>query len=148
MKSPRCHSGKMLSNWKGKPRLLQTQNLRILLKIDYVEIVEDIERGDCEVQVSSMHPKGPSTSFFWPERVDEVWVHSSQILCLVDSPNMTSSRGFYSLAAKSSSDIAQAWSTHKFWCFIILCLFIFYHFMLPIWNNWSPEASSFYNIDL
>ena len=80
----------------------------------YVGIVEDIERGDCEVQVSSMHPKGPSTSFFWPERVDEVWVHSSQILCLVDSPNMTSSRGFYSLAAKSSSDIAQAWSTHKF----------------------------------
>ena len=56
----------------------------------YVGIVEDIERGDCEVQVSSMHPKGPSTSFFWPERVDEVWMHSSQILCVVESPNMTS----------------------------------------------------------
>ena len=41
----------------------------------YVGIVEDIERGDCDVQVSSMHPKGPSTLFFWPERVDEVWVH-------------------------------------------------------------------------
>ena len=88
--------------------------LLCMIKNGIVGIVEDIERGDFEVQVSSMHPKGPSTSFFWPERVDEVWVHSSQILCLVDSPNMTSSRGFYSLAAKSSSDIAQAWSTHKF----------------------------------
>ena len=47
---------------------------------------------------------------------------------LVRFANMTSSRGFYLLAAKSSSDIAQAWSTHKFWCFIILCLFVFLSF--------------------
>ena len=78
----------------------------------YVGIINDVDLEECEIEVSSMHPAGPARTFFWPARVDEVWVHSGQVLCIIDSPDMRSSRGHYALSAKATSDIAQAWSVH------------------------------------
>ena len=44
----------------------------------YVGLVLSMSGTNNELEVKSMHPHGPSTSFQWPSRSDEVWVTLTQ----------------------------------------------------------------------
>ena len=68
----------------------------------YIGWVNAVEKASDEMEVCSMHPHGPSSSFFWPDRADTVWVTLAQVLCKIDCPNMYSSRGLYNLQKKAS----------------------------------------------
>ena len=78
----------------------------------YVGLILSLSINHNELEVKSMHPHGPSTFFKWPSRSDIVWVTLSQVLCVVECPNMLSSRGQYKLSDVSSTKVSQMWELY------------------------------------
>lgn len=78
----------------------------------YVGLIVSINIAQNELEVKSMHPYGPSTSFHWPCRPDAVWLTLTQVLCVVDTPDMQSSRGHYKLSSASSKKVSQMWELY------------------------------------
>ena len=76
----------------------------------YVGLISAVNKDTCELQINSMHPSGPATSFFWPNRLDCVWVPLAMVLTKIECPTLYSSRGSYKLAAGSERKIIQQWN--------------------------------------
>ena len=54
-----------------------------------------------------MHPSGPMNKFVCPEVYDTCWIEESDILCTIDPPSLTSSRGGYTLSRESLKKLKQ-----------------------------------------
>ena len=78
----------------------------------YIGYVSDMDIDRKELEVQSMHPNGPSQSFIWPTRPDTVWVTMTQLLCHLDCPNLSSSRGHYQISNEMSTKINQMWDIY------------------------------------
>ena len=63
-------------------------------------IVNDISEEFGDLLIKFMHPSGPMNTFVLPEVDDTCWIEESDILCTIDPPSLTSSRG-YTLSCES-----------------------------------------------
>ena len=63
-------------------------------------IVNDISEEFGDLLIKFMHPSGPMNKFVIPEVDDTCWIEESDILCTIDPPSLTSSRG-YTLSCES-----------------------------------------------
>lgn len=61
----------------------------------YVGAITDRDSENSDIHVNTLHPHGPSQSFRFPSRLDEVWVPIDHVIDLV-SPQ-TTSHGQYKL---------------------------------------------------
>ena len=64
-------------------------------------IVNDISEEFGDLLIKFMHPSGPMNKFVFPEVDDTCWIEESDILCTIDLPSLTSSRGGYTLSRES-----------------------------------------------
>ena len=47
------------------------------------------------------HVQHQSNSFHWPKHQDVCWVPSDYILCVIDSPNLPTTRGQYTFSSQT-----------------------------------------------
>ena len=52
----------------------------------WIRLVTDVSEEQQDVEVSFMHPHGPSRNFRWPTRADICWVAVNEILCIIEAP--------------------------------------------------------------
>ena len=64
-------------------------------------IVNDISEEFGDLLIKFMHPSGPMNKFVCPQVDDTCWIEESDILCTIDPPSLTSSRGGYTLSRES-----------------------------------------------
>ena len=76
----------------------------------YIGVIEEIDHESSDIWANFMHPHGPSHSFHWPKQQDKCWVPLQHVLCLVDVPCLSSSRGFYLLSDASKKTIDTQWN--------------------------------------
>ena len=60
-------------------------------------LIEDVSEEHGDFSIKFMHPHGPSKLFFWPNTDDTCWIHDADILCIIGTPSLASSRRMYSL---------------------------------------------------
>ncbi len=70
-------------------------------------LVEDVSEEHGDFFIKFMHPHGPSKLFFWPNTDDTCWVQEADILCIIGTPSLASSRRMYSLINKMMSELAD-----------------------------------------
>ena len=57
-------------------------------------MVTEIDKESHEMHVNFLHPHGPNTSFFWPEREDSCWVPIDDIFYKIGTPLNISGRSY------------------------------------------------------
>ena len=62
----------------------------------WLGLVEEINNVEQDAYVKFMHPPGPSTAFFWQQKVDACWVPFQQILCKIATPTTVTRRSYSS----------------------------------------------------
>ena len=75
----------------------------------WVGLVEDVSEEHGDFFIRFMHPHGPSKLFHWPNNEDTCWISEGDILCIIDSPSLASSRRMYCLSKKDDARIARLW---------------------------------------
>ena len=56
--------------------------------------VNDISEEFGDLLIRFMHPSSGMNKFVFPESDDTCWIEESDILCTIDPPSLTSSRGY------------------------------------------------------
>ncbi|GBN69707.1 hypothetical protein AVEN_136802-1 [Araneus ventricosus] len=70
----------------------------------WIGLVSEFKEGD--YAIAFMHPHRPSETFYWPERQDECPIPSQHILCVIETPEITSHTGrLYKIGATSKKKI-------------------------------------------
>lgn len=77
----------------------------------YIGIISQLDSDTGDVFIKFMQPNGPSNAFFWPKHEDECWIPNAHILCVVDSPNLASTRGQYSFPKETIQFICGIWNS-------------------------------------
>ena len=75
-------------------------------------IVNDISEEFGDFLIKFMHPSGGMNKFVFPESDDICWIEESDILCTIDPPSLTSSRGGYTI---SHGSLKKAQTARTFW---------------------------------
>ena len=79
----------------------------------YIGSISSIDKEQNELKVSSMHPHGPATCFFWPQRDDTVWAPLALVLTKIDCPALVSARGMYKLEKEELKRISNLWKAFQ-----------------------------------
>ncbi|GBN75941.1 hypothetical protein AVEN_228390-1 [Araneus ventricosus] len=81
----------------------------------WVGLVSELNKeGDT---IAFIHPHGPSETFYWLERQDECPVPSQHILCVIETPEITTYTGrLYKIGATSKKKIYDRWNTFRESC--------------------------------
>ncbi|GBL77172.1 hypothetical protein AVEN_12796-1 [Araneus ventricosus] len=83
----------------------------------WIELVSELNKEEGDNRIAFMHPHGPSETFYWPERQNECPFLSQHILCVVETPEITSQTGrLYKIGAISKKEIDDRWNTFKESC--------------------------------
>ncbi|GBM34350.1 hypothetical protein AVEN_116325-1 [Araneus ventricosus] len=79
----------------------------------WFELVSELNK-EGDNTIAFMHPHGPSETFYWPERQDECPVPSQHVLCVIETPEITSHTGrLHKIGATSKKKIYNSWNTFK-----------------------------------
>ena len=57
----------------------------------WIGMVDEISEEFGDFHINFMHPRGPTKQFSWPSKVDHCWVAEEDILCIINTPSLTSS---------------------------------------------------------
>ena len=76
----------------------------------WIGLVEDVSEEHGDFFIKFMHPHGPSKLFFWPNTDDTRRVHEADILCIIGTPSLASSRRMYSLNRQDDVRIGRLWT--------------------------------------
>ena len=57
----------------------------------WVGLIGEISDEYGDYKVKFMHPNGPTRQYYWPEKEDTCWVAVEDMLCLIETPLLTSS---------------------------------------------------------
>ena len=71
----------------------------------YIGIVENVDQDNKDALIKFMHPHGPSPSFHWPKHENVCWIPHHHVICVVETPNLTTARGLYSISSRSRNQI-------------------------------------------
>ncbi|GBL74793.1 hypothetical protein AVEN_243649-1 [Araneus ventricosus] len=83
----------------------------------WIELVSELNKEEGDYTIAFMHPHGPSETFYWPERQNECPVPSQHILCVIETPEITSHTGrLYKIRTTSKKKIDDNWNTFKESC--------------------------------
>ncbi len=97
---------------KNHPTEIKKQNYICCLYDNHawIGLVEDVSEEHGDFFIKFMHPHGPSKLFFWPNTDDTCWVHEADILCIIGTPSLASSRRMYSLNRQDDVRIGRLWT--------------------------------------
>ncbi|GBL97023.1 hypothetical protein AVEN_35114-1 [Araneus ventricosus] len=83
----------------------------------WIELVSELNKEEGDYTIAFMQPHGSSGTFYWPGRQDECPVPSQHILCVIETPEITSHTGHLSkIGATSKKKIDDSWNTLKESC--------------------------------
>ncbi|GBN06210.1 hypothetical protein AVEN_55012-1 [Araneus ventricosus] len=82
----------------------------------WIELVSELNK-EADYTIAFMYPHGPSETFYWPERQDECPVPTQHILCVIETPELTSHTGrLYKIGATSKKKMDDSSNTFKESC--------------------------------
>lgn len=80
----------------------------------WIGLVSKINKDEGDYSILFMHPHGPSETFHWPGQQDECPVPPQHILCVIDTPEVTSHLGrSYKIESTSKKKIDESWKIFK-----------------------------------
>ena len=77
--------------------------------VAWIGLVEDVSEEHGDFFIRFMHPYGHSKLFHWPTDDDTCWISEPDVLCVIDTPSLASSRRMYCLNRNDEARIARLW---------------------------------------